>query len=87
MIFSLERTSGLAFQVALALGMMLEAPGVFKQINYSGLQCKLTAFSIGKKVQKEEVTLAEIMSHEAHTEEQSWASLNVKFVFFSDSSQ
>lgn len=67
--------------------MMLEAPGDFEQIDYSGLQCQLTAFSIGKKVQEQELRLAEIMSHEVHTEEQSWASLNVRFVFFNDSSQ
>lgn len=51
------------------------------------MQFHLTVFFIGKKVQKKELRLAEIIPLELHTEEQSWTSLNVMFVFFSDSSQ
>ena len=48
---------------------MLEAPDVFKQIDYSDLQCKWTDFFIGKKVQKEELGLAENVPPETHTGE------------------
>lgn len=59
----------------------------FEPIEYSGLQCQLTAFSSGKKVQRIELRSAEIMSPEVHTEEQSWASLQVRLVSFGDSSE
>ena len=53
-MFGFERTPGLPFKIALALDMTLEAPGVFKN-DYSDLQSKLTAYPIGKKVQKKEL--------------------------------
>lgn len=48
----------------------------FEQAEDSGLQCRLTAFSTGKKVQRIELRLAETMSPEVHTEEQLRPSLS-----------
>ena len=47
---------------------------------------EMSCFFTGKKVQKKELGLAEIVSPKVHNEEQLWASL-VRFVLFSDSSQ
>lgn len=46
------KNSGLPFKITLNLARMLEAPGVFEQMEYSSVQCQLTSFSIGKEVQQ-----------------------------------